>query len=100
MIEAIALKLQHIINRQLFSEAYLQERRAEKFSHDTISAEKQTIREWREAYLDLNDDASLQRYVGSCLSTLRLPYSVQISSFTLYTNPSKGSACGYLSGCQ
>ncbi len=89
MIEVNALKTQHIINRQLFSEAYLQERRAEKFSHETMGAEKQTMREWREAYPDLEDDVSLRRYVGSCLSTLLLPYSIQTSSFILYADVSK-----------
>src|SRR6266516_6277041 len=89
MIEVNALKTQHIINRQLFSEAYLQERRAEKFSHETMGAEKQTMREWREAYPDLEDDVSLRRYVGSCLSTLLLPYSIHTSSFILYADVSK-----------
>src|SRR2546425_3971754 len=56
MIEVNTLKTQRMINCQLFSEAYLQERRAEKFSHDTIGAEKQTMREWREAYPHLEDD--------------------------------------------
>jgi hypothetical protein len=94
MIEVNALKIQGMINRQLFSGAYLQERREEKFSHDTIGAEKQTMREWREAYPQLEDDVALQRYVGSCLSTLRLPYGTQTSSFTLYADTSKVKPVG------
>ncbi len=94
MIEVNALKTQHIINRQLFSETYLQERRAEKFSHDTIGAEKQTMREWREACPRLEDDVALRRYVGSCLSTLCLSYSTQTSSFTLYAEALKVKPVG------
>lgn len=95
MIEAYNLETLPLINRQLFSQAYLQERRGENFSHDTIRAEKQTVREWREAYPHLEDDISLRRYIGSCLSTLRLPYSSHTStSFTLYADTSKVKAVG------
>ena len=95
MIEAYDLETLPLINRQLFSQAYLQERRVENFSQDTISAEKQTMREWREAYPHLEDDISLRRYIGSCLSTLHLPYSSHASTnFTLYADSSKVKPVG------
>ncbi|HEU5374047.1 MAG TPA: hypothetical protein VFV38_01280 [Ktedonobacteraceae bacterium] len=89
MTEMHALEMQSLNNHQLFSQAYLRERRGESFSHDTVGAEKQTMREWREAYPHLEDDISLRRYIGSCLSTLHLPYSSNASCFTLYADASK-----------
>ena len=86
MIEAenVDITRWHVINQQLFSEVYLQELRTGKFSVSSVSACYQTIREWREEYLDLNDQDTLRLYVGQCLSTLGFSYVPTSDGFTLY----------------
>ena len=56
-----------IINQQLFSEAYLRELYAGKFPHEAVEVCRQIIREWREAYPNLEDGNLLRQYVGQCL---------------------------------
>jgi len=76
-----------VINQQLFSETYLQELRTGKLPIDSINACRQTMREWRTEYPDLENYKSLQLYVGQCLSTLELPYTLEQMYLTLYSDP-------------
>ena len=45
-----------VINQQLFSESYLRELYAGKFTHQAVEVCRQIIREWREAYPNLEDE--------------------------------------------
>ena len=45
-----------IVNQHLFSEAYLRELRTGKFPREAVDVCLQIIREWREAYPNLEDE--------------------------------------------
>ena len=83
-----------IINQQLFSEAYLRELYTGKFSHEAVEVCRQIIREWREAYPNLEDGNLLRQYVGQCLSALRVSYPLQQILFVLYTDETKTGQAG------
>src|SRR5437879_6279161 len=96
MIETENLRAvtRHIINQQLFSQTYLQELCIGKLPTDDIQACRQTIRDWREEYPDLEKYNILQQYVGQCLSTLGLLYKLQQTSLFLYTDPTQVQPAG------
>jgi hypothetical protein len=83
-----------IINQQLFSEAYLRELRAGKFPHDAVDVCLQIIREWREAYPDLEDGNHLRQYVGQCLSALHISYTPQQNLYILHADETKTNQTG------
>jgi hypothetical protein len=76
-----------VINQQLFSAIFLRELRTGKLPIDSVNACHQTLREWRREYPDLEDYTTLQLYIGQCLSTLELPYKLEQTYFTLYSDP-------------
>ena len=78
-----------IINQQLFSEAYLRELRTGKFPREAVEVCLQIIREWREAYPDLEDGNQLRQYVGQCLSALHISYTPQQNLYILYTDKTR-----------
>ncbi len=95
MIEADRVTTKRIIcNQQLFSEAYLRELRAGKFPHDAIDVSLQIIREWREAYPDLEVGNHLRQYVGQCLSALHISYTPQQNLYVLHTDETKTDQAG------
>jgi hypothetical protein len=95
MIEADRVTTKRIIsNQQLFSEAYLRELRAGKFPHDAIEVSLQIIREWREAYPDLEYENHLRQYVGKCLSALHVSYTPQQNLYLLYADETKTNQTG------
>ncbi len=95
MIEADRVTSKRFIsNQQLFSETYLRELRIGKFPHDAVNVCMQILREWREAYPDLKDENHLRQYVGQCLSTLRVSYTLQQNLFVLYTDETKTGQAG------
>src|SRR3989442_1106144 len=95
MIEAVKMKAKRsIINQQLFSEAYLRELISGKFPHDAVDVCLQIIREWREAYPDLQDENHLRQYFGQCLSALRVSYTLQQNLFVLHTDETKTRQAG------
>ncbi len=83
-----------IINQQLFSEAYLRELCAGKFSHEAVEVCRQIIREWREAYPNLEDGNLLRQYVGQCLSALHVSYTLQQNLFLLHSDETKMGRAG------
>lgn len=78
-----------IFNQQLFSEAYLRELRTGKFPREAVEVCLQIIREWREAYPDLEDGNQLRQYVGQCLSALHISYTPQQNLYILYTDKTR-----------
>src|SRR6266496_2244279 len=95
MIEADRVTTKRIIcNQQLFSEAYLRELRAGKFPHDAIDVSLQIIREWREAYPDLEVGNHLRQYIGQCLSALHISYTPQQNLYILHTDETKTDQAG------
>jgi len=95
MIEADRVTTKRIIcNQQLFSEAYLRELRAGKFPHDAIDVSLQIIREWREAYPDLEVGNHLRQYIGQCLSALHISYTPQQNLYVLHTDETKTDQAG------
>ena len=83
-----------IINQQLFSEAYLRELRTGKFPQDAVDVSLQIIREWREAYPNLEDENHLQHYIGQCLSTLHISYTPQQNIYILHADEAKTNQTG------
>jgi hypothetical protein len=83
-----------IINQQLFSEAYLRELRTGKFPQDAVEVCRQIIREWREAYPNLEDRNLLRQYVGQCLSALHVSYTPQQNLYILHTYETKTNQTG------
>lgn len=95
MIEADRVTTKRIMsNQQLFSEAYLRELRAGMFPHDAIDVSLQIIREWREAYSDLEVGNHLRQYVGQCLSALHISYTPQQNLYVLHTDETKTDQAG------
>ncbi len=83
-----------IINQQLFSEAYLRELCSGKFSLDAANVCLQIIREWREAYPNLEDGNQLRQYIGQCLSALHISYTPQQSLYIIHTDETKTNQTG------
>jgi hypothetical protein len=95
MIEADRITTKRFIsNQQLFSEAYLRELRAGKYPHDAIDVSLQIIREWREAYPDLEAGNHLRQYVGQCLSALHISYTPQQNLYVLHPDETKTDQAG------
>src|SRR6266849_7808754 len=95
MIEADKVTTKRFIsNQQLFSEAYLRELRAGKFPHDAIDVSLQIIREWREAYPDLEYENYLRQYVGQCFSALHISYTPQQNLYVLHADETKTNQTG------
>ena len=84
-----------IANQQLFAEAYLRSLLAGPTDGaDTIRACWQTIKEWREFYVDLSASNSLTQYAGQCLSALGLTYVRQGDSLVLYADQTLATPLG------
>jgi hypothetical protein len=95
MIEADTVTTKRcIINQQLFSEAYLRELCAGKFPHEAVEVCRQIIREWREAYPNLETQNHLRQYVGQCLSALHISYTPQQNLYVLYADETKTNQTG------
>jgi hypothetical protein len=95
MIEAVKMKTKRsIINQQLFSEAFLRELISGKVLHHAVDVCLPILRVWREAYPDLKDENHLRQYVGQCLSTLRVSYTLQQNLFVLNTDETKMGQAG------
>ena len=71
----------------------MRELRAGKFPRDTVDVCLQIIREWREAYPDLEDGNHLRQYVGQCLSALHISYTPQQNRYILRTDETKTGQC-------
>ncbi len=83
-----------IINQQLFSEAYLRELRAGKLPQEAVKVCLMIIREWREAYPNLEDGNLLRQYVGQCLSALHVSYTPQQNLYILHADENKTNQTG------
>lgn len=63
-----------MVNQQLFAEAYLRDLREATSSVDTVDACRQTIREWRSEYRELDRLDALLPYLSYSLSALGFSY--------------------------
>jgi len=85
-----------ILNQQLFAEAYLRDLREGKSSVDIVDACRQTIREWRGEYRELDRSEELLPYLSYSFSALGFSYARHDNPahFLLYSDDTHAQPIG------